>query len=281
MVGGNCLKYFSEQDDIEVKGTYFAYPTDNTEFFDTLNIDNAENFDIAAFSPDVIMHCGALTHVDKCETELDESYDKTVRSTENVIKLCKEHFAKMLYVSTDYVFDGHNGPYDEEAEVNPLSVYGRHKLMAEQLVTRGVPGSVVIRITNVYGDEERDKNFVTRIAKACISGEELSLKLPVDQYATPVNAHDVARALYLLARDKKFGIYNIASTDFLNRVELVEQILSHFPDNKITYKSVSTAELGQPAARPLKGGLITDKFMSEYPDFVFSTVDDYLKGFIN
>ena len=279
LVGGNCLRHFSEQEGVQVEGTYFSYPTSNTHYFDTLYIKNPDNFDVAEFGPDVIMHCGALTHVDKCETEVVESYDKTVKSTENVIELCKKYYARMLYVSTDYVFDGQNGPYDEEAGVGPLSVYGRHKLMAEQLVIRGVPGSVVIRITNVYGDEERDKNFVTRIAKACIQGDDLKLKLPIDQYATPVNASDVARALFLLARDSKFGIYNIASTDFFNRVELVEKILSHFPNNKISYQSVTTAELEQPAARPLKGGLKTDKFMGEYPDFVFSNVNEYLNKF--
>ena len=279
LVGSNCLSHFASQPGMEVMGTYFSYPASNTEYFDTLNIDNPENADIESFDPDVIMHCGALTHVDKCETEVEESYDKTVRSTLNVIELCKAYDARMLYVSTDYVFDGKDGPYDENAEVNPLSVYGKHKLEAEQLVLNKVPGSVVIRITNVYGDEERNKNFVTRIAEACVKGEILELKLPVDQYASPVNAADVAKALFLLARDGKSGIYNIAGVDFLNRVELVEKILSFFPNNKITFQSVTTAELGQPASRPLMGGLKTDKFMGEYPDFVFSTVNDYLRDF--
>jgi len=281
LVGSNCLSHFLEQPDVIAVGTYFSYATSSTEYFDTLNIDNPKNFDIAGFDPDVIMHCGALTHVDKCESEVEESYDKTVRSTRNVIELCKTYSARMLYVSTDYVFDGKEGPYDEEASVNPISVYGMHKMEAERLVLNEVPASVVIRITNVYGDEERDKNFVTRIAKACIEGKELDLKLPVDQYATPVNAADVARALFLLANDGKSGIYNIASTDFFNRVELVEKIQTHFPGNKISFESVTTAELGQPAPRPLMGGLKTDKFMQAYPDFVFSTVDDYLNKFVS
>ena len=281
LVGSNCLSHFLEQSDVIAVGTYFSYATASTEYFDTLYIDNPKNFDIAGFDPDVIMHCGALTHVDKCESEVEESYDKTVRSTRNVIELCKTYSARMLYVSTDYVFDGKEGPYDEEASVNPISVYGMHKMEAERLVLNEVPGSVVIRITNVYGDEERDKNFVARIAKACIEGKELDLKLPVDQYATPVNAADVARALFLLANDGKSGIYNIASTDFFNRVELVEKIQTHFPGNKISFESVTTAELGQPAPRPLMGGLKTDKFMQAYPDFVFSTVDDYLNKFVS
>ena len=233
LVGSNCLSHFAEQPDVEVMGTYFSFPTSNTEYFDTLNINNPDNADIAAFNPDVIMHCGALTHVDKCEIEVEESYDKTVRSTLNVIELCKEYNARMLYVSTDYVFDGKDGPYDENAEVNPLSVYGKHKLEAEQLVLKEVSGSVVIRITNVYGDEERNKNFVTRIAEVCVNRESLALKLPIDQYATPVNAADVAKALFLLARDGKSGIYNIASQDFFNRVELVEKIFLSSPTIKL------------------------------------------------
>ena len=281
LVGSNCLKYFEKQEDVKVVGTYYSYKTDNTVFFDTLEFNNPKNFDVDSFHPDLIMHCGALTHVDYCEANEEESYAKTVLSTINVTKLCNSCKARMIYVSSDYVFDGENGPYDENAKVNPISVYGSHKLEAEQAVLEQVPNSIVIRITNVYGDEERKKNFIIRIVDKILNGQPMELKLPVDQYATPVNAYDVARTLYLLARDKKAGIYNISSDDYLNRVELVEKIISHFPKNKISFESVTTEELKQAAPRPLKGGLINDKFKGEYPEFVFTSVDDYLNKFAN
>ena len=281
LVGSNCLKYFEKQEDVKVVGTYYSYKTDNTVFYDTLNLNNPKNFDLDSFHPDLIMHCGALTHVDYCEANEEESYAKTVLSTINVTKLCNSCKARMIYVSSDYVFDGENGPYDENAKVNPISVYGSHKLEAEQAVLEQVPNSIVIRITNVYGDEERKKNFIIRIVDKILNGQPMELKLPVDQYATPVNAYDVARTLYLLARDKKAGIYNISSDDYLNRVELVEKIISHFPKNKISFESVTTEELKQAAPRPLKGGLINDKFKGEYPEFVFTSVDDYLNKFAN
>ncbi len=279
MVGSNCLKYFEKQEDFKVVGTYYSYKTDNTVFFDTLEFNNPKNFDLESFHPDLIMHCGALTHVDYCEANEEESYAKTVLSTINVTKLCNSCKARMIYVSSDYVFDGENGPYDENAKVNPISIYGRHKLEAEQIVLEQVPNSIVIRITNVYGDEERKKNFIIRIVDNILKGETMELKLPVDQYATPVNAYDVARTLYLLARDQKAGIYNISSDDYLNRVELVEKIISHFPKNKISFESITTEELKQAAPRPLKGGLINGKFKGEYPEFVFTSVDDYLNKF--
>jgi len=281
LVGGNCLKHFSEQAKVRVIGTYFSYQTGELSYFDTLNPENPENFDVDAFSPDVVVHCGALTHVDYCEANVEESYEKTVRSTINVIALCKKFNAKMVFISTDYVFDGEDGPYDEEAAVNPLGVYAKHKLDAERTVLKELPESIVIRITNVYGDEERKKNFVIRIIDQILEGQKLTLKLPVDQYATPVNAWDVARAIFLLITDSKSGIYNINSTDFVNRVELVEIILARFPEAEYEMEQLSTAELNQPAARPLMGGLINDKFMGEYPDFHFSTVNDYLDKFAN
>jgi len=281
LVGSNCLKYFEKQEDVKVLGTYYSYKTDNTVFFDTIDLNNPNNFNLDSFQPDLIMHCGALTHVDYCETNIEESYTKTILSTLNVIEICKNYKARMIYVSSDYVFDGDNGPYDEEAKVNPISIYGQHKLEAEKSVLKRVPNSIVIRITNVYGDEERKKNFIIRIVDKILQGDSIELKLPLDQYATPVNAYDVARTLFLLARDTKSGIYNIASDDYLNRVELVEKIITHFPDNKISFKALTTKKLNQDAPRPLKGGLKNDKFKREYPEFVFTSVDDYLNKFAN
>ena len=278
LVGGNCLKYMGEMGQ-EVIGTYFSFKTKDTVFFDTLNLENTNNFNVDDFSPDAIVHCGALTHVDYCEDNKEESYEKTVRSTLNVISLCKQLGAKLVYISTDYVFDGSDGPYSEEAVVNPISVYGKHKLEAENAVLQQIKESIVIRITNVYGDEIRNKNFISRIVGMILKNEKLHLRLPVDQYATPVNAHDVARAIYELLLSGKEGLYNISSSDFLNRVELVQKILNRFPEAIYDMVELPTEELNQPAPRPLKGGLENNKFLAEFPKFEFSTVDDYLDKF--
>ncbi|PZF73657.1 SDR family oxidoreductase [Taibaiella soli] len=275
LLGGNCLKHFSEQG-WDVKGSYFSYATDNTVYYNTLQPEDPNNFDIAAFAPDVIVHCGALTHVDYCEQHPEESYTQTVTSTINLIAVAKKCNAKMVYISTDYVFDGKNGPYTEEAPVNPISVYGRHKLEAEQMVLNEIPGALVLRITNVYGEEARGKNFIARIVQQCEEGKELTLKLPYDQFASPTNAWDIARAMFVLLRDGKSGIYHTGGTDFMNRVELALTVLKHFPGAKYQLIPLDTASLQQPAARPLIGGFVCMKFRKEYPEFLFSNVDDYL-----
>src|SRR5690606_13806975 len=150
------------------------------------------------------------------------------------------------------------------------------KLFAEQLVLKEATAPLVLRVTNVYGDEIRGKNFVARIVQQCKDQQQLTLNLPYDQFASPTNAADIARAMFLLLRDEKTGIYHIGSTDYMNRAELALRVLKYFPNASFQLNPMSTTALKQPAARPLRGGFVCVKFKSEYPDFLFTNVDDYL-----
>lgn len=279
LIGGNCLKLFGADKNYSVKGTYFSYPARDTVYYDTLNPGNPDNFDLQGFKPTYILHAGALTHVDYCEAHPEESYEKTVTSTRNLLAEAKKCGAFFIYISTDYVFDGQHGPYMEEDTLNPLSVYGRHKLEAEEMVRHTLPGAhLILRVTNVYGDEERNKNFIARLVQAAANGEKMHLKLPYDQYATPVNAWDVASALHTLLDGGCTGTYHIASTDYLNRVQLAQKVLGYFNTHEVTIEAISTASLGQAAARPLQGGLKAAKFLEQFPMFRFSSVDMYLQA---
>jgi dTDP-4-dehydrorhamnose reductase len=217
-----------------------------------------------------------MTHVDHCESHEQDSYQQTVQSTLNLIAKARECGARFVYLSTDYVFDGKDGPYREDAPVNPLSVYARHKLQAEQMSLRELDETLVLRVTNIYGNEIRGKNFIARIIDQCKNKQRLTLKLPYDQYATPTNAWDIARAMYVLLNDRKAGVYHICGTDFMNRVELALRVLQYFPEAEYDLIPMSTEELKQPALRPLIGGFVKAKFSSEYPDFLFGTVDSYV-----
>jgi dTDP-4-dehydrorhamnose reductase len=279
LVGSNCYNHFTAEG-MNVLGSYFSYPTKNTVYFNTLDIHDTANADLAAFRPDIIVHCGALTHVDYCEDHVEESYNKTVVSTTNLLEIAKQYGAKLVYISTDYVFDGMHGPYEEEAKTNPLSVYAKHKLEAEKMTLAANKENLVLRVTNVYGNEERNKNFVSRIIGQCLNAQKLTLKLPQDQYATPVNAWDIARAMCLLLKDEHAGIFHIASTDWMNRVELALNVLKYFPDAKYNMQPMQTTEMQQAANRPLRGGLLKHKFSSLYPTFLFSNVDSFVQEFL-
>jgi len=281
LVGGNFIKHLKKKG-YNVIGTHTTLETPDTVFFDATDINNPDNFPIDDFKPDVIVHCAALAHVDYCEENPEESYLKTVQSAINVIQICKQHNATMVYTSSDYVFDGIAGPYIETDDLNALSVYGKHKLEVETLMQKEIPEKgIILRICGVYGDEIRGKNFIIRIINNVKDNLEWSMMLPQDQYATPVWAMDVAQTATLLAKDNKSGIYHIAGTDFMNRVQLADKVLSYLPGHKCTVQGELTKNLKQAAARPLMSGHIAAKFLSEYPDYQFSNIDDFMqmKGF--
>jgi dTDP-4-dehydrorhamnose reductase len=278
LVGSNCLRYFADRQDLEVEGTWFSYQIEGSHFFNTLDLNDPNNFDIKVFQPNVIVHTGALTHVDYCEQNPEESYLKTVVSTQNVITLCQELGAKMIYLSTDYIFDGLNGPYAEDHPVNPLSVYGKHKLEAEEMIRQSLSDYLILRVTNVYGEEERRKNFISRLIDACVKDQPLEMNLPADQYATPINAWDIARALELLLANNLNGVFHLAGTDYLNRVQLAMKVMNYFPASNVVINPIPTTELRQPAPRPLFGGLRAIRFLEAFPLFTFQSVDNYLIG---
>lgn len=278
LVGGNIVNEL-KKNKVECLGTHFSYPTDHTFFLDTQNIENLIHHPlILNFVPDVIIHCGALTHVDKCEQEPKLSKELTVDSTENLISLAKIYNAKFVYFSTDYVFDGEKGLYTEDEPKNPINIYGEHKALAEELVINSCLDCLILRITNVYGNEIRGKNFVSRIIALSKSNQESILKLPIDQFATPINANFIAFATYQLLINNFSGIFNISSTDFMNRVQLAESVLNYFPSEKILIERVETQFLNQAAKRPLLGGLLNKKLAIALPNLKFTNLDDYLSN---
>jgi len=271
LVGGNLIKLLSKDSFYsKVTATHMNFASANTVYFDCANIPAY----IADTQWDIIIHTGALTNVDLCEDEIDLSYKLTVESTKVVLELAKLSAAKFIYISTDYIFDGTSGPYFEDDTVNPLNVYGRHKLEAEQIVGM-YNNSLILRITNVYGDEIRKKNFIARLINDLRDNQTLTVNAPIDQFATPVNAYDVAKATDLLIKDNKIGVYHISSTDYMSRVQLLKRLNKYF-NGRIKINAVKTSKLKQKALRPLAGGLSAMKFMIEYPNFEFTNIDDYV-----
>ncbi len=275
LVGSHCLKYFKEKN-IEVIGTYRNFKTEDTCFFDPLE-ENCFNFlEEMHFKPEVIIHCGALTNVDYCEDHQEESENQTLTSTKVIAEYCKKNSIRLVYISTDYVFDGLNGPYSEDEKTNPINVYGKHKLEAE-LVADKTGSCIIARITNVYGEEERSKNFIAHLLSVIYSGTEKNFNLPFDQFATPIYAGDVAKMIYLLVMDNKKGVYNLSSTDYYNRYQLAQKVKSYFKKtNHLVLNPISTQSLQQKAKRPLNGGLLNIKFTKEYPQFVYTNVDAFI-----
>ncbi len=277
LVGSNLMKVLHEKS-VQALGSYYSYPVDGLIQLDTLHLNEENTAVVREFQPDVIVHCGALTHVDYCEDHVEQSFHQTVQSTLNLLDLARDLRAKFVFISTDYVFDGRTGPYAEEDEVHPVSVYGRHKLEAENWVREKAEDHLVIRITNVYGDEARNKNFVSRILAKAENREDIELRLAVDQFATPTLALDIAHALWELLRNQKSGLYHLAGLEYMNRVDLALQVLQHQSELSYTIEALETSQLHQAAARPLRGGLLRTKFSREFPLFQWTSLDKYLRS---
>jgi dTDP-4-dehydrorhamnose reductase len=213
---------------------------------------------IDEYEPDIVINTAAMTNVDLCETNRELAWRTNVDAVENLIHACKLTGAQIVHFSTDYVFDGHNGPYAERDRPNPLSYYGRTKLASENLLaTSDVPHSV-IRTMVLYGVGNGVKiNFALWLLK------ELSAERPIkvvdDQLGNPTLADDLAYAVLKIVELGRTGLYHIAGRDIVSRYDFALEFAEVFEFNKKLITPIKTSSLKQPAARPLKSGLITLK----------------------
>jgi dTDP-4-dehydrorhamnose reductase len=218
-----------------------------------------------ALAPDLVVMASAMTHVDRCEVEPAEALRRNVDELIPIAAWCARHRAALLYFSTDYVFDGSAGPYAEDALPHPISVYGRSKLAAEQVVAE-VPGSLVIRITNVFDIGYDDRNFVHR----CVTQlrDRKPLLVPSDQFATPAYATWLAdQCVTLLERGailrlESPRVLHAGCDDLVSRGELARRVAVLLEADASIIEEQPTAALGQAAARPLRGGLRNDHWKS-------------------
>src|SRR5262249_39026286 len=149
------------------------------------------------------------------------------------------------------------GPYVESAPVRPLSVYGRSKLEGEERLRAEVPGHLILRTTTVYGPETQGKNFVYQVVAN--ARQKKAMRVPSDQLATPAYGPDIPRPPTALVEEGARGPSPLAGPAFVDRVPFGRRACEVFGLDASIIVPVTTAELGQPARRPLKGGLRSEK----------------------
>lgn len=212
--------------------------------------------------PRVVALAAALTNVEYCEDHPAEARTLNVDGAENAVRAARAAgVEKVVYISTDYVFDGLAGPYREEDVTQPVNCYGATKLEAERAVARAFPANhLIVRTTVVYGWDPRGQNFVMQLFRRLARG--LQMRVPADQWSTPTHTADLARAIrHLVARDER-GVFHVAGPDFVNRYEFALAAADAFGLDRNLIASVETAQLGQRARRPMKAGLRTEKLLA-------------------
>lgn len=207
--------------------------------------------------PSWVFLSGAWTHVDGCEAEPQKSRQVNVEPIETILDAMSLYGGRLLYYSSEYVFDGEDGPYTEDRTPHPLSIYGQHKLAVEDQILNSGVDSLIVRTTWVYGPDHKEKNFVYQVMKAVASAQVLDV--PSDQISTPTFSRDLAHASIELMRAEVSGLWHVAGPDRVSRVKWAYLICEAFSLDPAYIHPVSTADLKRLAARPLDAGLISNR----------------------
>lgn len=239
----------------DIHPTYNENPVGREATF--LNITDKEIVEevIKKLQPDVVVHAAAFTNVDRCEIEKEKAYDVNVVGTKNVAETSNEISAKMIYISTDYVFDGTKGFYKEGDETNPISYYGLTKLEGEKIVQKICDDFAIARTSVIYGSNK--KNFVT-----WIMGElekKRQVKIVADQWVSPTLNLDLAeQVLALIEKDRK-GIFHTAGGERINRYDFSLKIAEVFDFDKNLIIPTEMEKMKWIAKRPRDSSLNISK----------------------
>jgi dTDP-4-dehydrorhamnose reductase len=204
-------------------------------------------FKIEKLRPDIMVHIAAYTDVDGCELNEEKAFAVNAEGTKHVALTASRCQAKMVYLSTDYVFDGNKRePYLESDSPHPLNVYGRSKWKGEQYVQELVKDPLIVRTQWLFG--RYGKNFVTSILRQ--AGEKSVLSIVNDQIGSPTYTVDLAKAISALIQFDASGIFHVANSDLCTWCTFGQAILKLSGMDKVRVIPISSRELGRPAIRP-------------------------------
>lgn len=215
------------------------------------------------YKPNALIHTAAMTNVDTCHEDNEVCWQLNVEATKYLALLCDKMGIHFIYVSTDFVFDGLNGPYKEEDEPNPVSFYGKSKLAGEKATQQMKGNWAIIRTILVYGIlKDMSRSNIVLWAKGALEKRN-PINVVNDQWRMPTLAEDLARACLLAVEHKAKGIYHISGKDMMSIVDIVNGVADFWKLDKTIINEISSESLGQEAKRPKKTGFILDKAMTD------------------
>jgi dTDP-4-dehydrorhamnose reductase len=248
--------------------SFEVIPTHNTRSFfkDSVKIDITNGAEVlraaVQMRPDVVMHVAAEARVDQCEKNREEAWKINAEGTKNVVVACSKIKAKLIYVSTDYVFDGEKGLYVESDEPNPVNYYGWTKLKGEEFVRENCQDYVIARTSVLYGWHPWKTNFALWVIESLRCGEPVSV---VDEnYNSPTLADNLAMVLLEMAKTDLNGIFHTAGSERISRYEFAVKIAQKFDLDANMIKPVKMSELKMwIAKRPRDSSLCINKAQNQ------------------
>lgn len=220
---------------------------DKLDITDCIAVDNY----ISELKPECVVHCAAYTAVDRAEEEEEICSKVNVDGTENIAKACKKVDAKMIYISTDYVFDGNgNEPFEVDGDIEPHSVYGKTKYEGELKVQEILEKYFIVRISWVFGIN--GNNFVKTMLR--LGKEKESLNVVCDQIGSPTYTADLAPLLCDMAVSEKYGVYHATNEGFCSWAEFAQEIMNQ-AGLSCKINPIPTSEYPSNAVRPFNSRL--------------------------
>jgi len=229
---------------------------------DILNADQVREV-IERYSPDAIVHTAAMTNVDICEANKMLCRQLNVDAVQMLISICEEKNIQLIHLSTDFVFDGADGPYKEEDAVNPVSYYGESKVLAESLLKNSKANWAILRTILVYGiTSDMSRSNIVLWAKAALENAS-PINVVNDQWRMPTLAEDLAEACLLAVEKNAKGIYHVSGKDYMSIADLVRKVADYWDLDQSFINEISSASLNQTAKRPVRTGFVLDKTIKD------------------
>ncbi len=255
---GERLATVSKEND-ELTLVHNSNPTENSVKCDITNEEEVKKI-VSKENPDVIIHCAAMTNVDLCEDEIDLAYKINGDGTGYLAKAAEENDAKIIYVSTDFVFDGNLGYYKEDEKVNPLGIYAKSKYDGEVQLQKYSSNWAIARVSVLYGWHKR-ANFTTWVIDQLRQKNEINIV--TDQINSPTLADNAAEAMFEIARQDKNGIFHTAGNDAINRYDFTRKIADAFDLDDSLINPTTSEKFVQKAPRPRDSSLNVNKVEKE------------------
>lgn len=266
-LGREINKFYSEKNGFELINT-------DVDELDITNIKEVMGL-VDSVKPYAIINCAAYTAVDACETNQDIAFKVNVIGPRNLAIASKAHNAKLVHISTDYVFDGtKETPYYESDAVCPQSFYGETKAEAEKMVCMFADRFYILRTAWLYGD---GKNFVKTMLR--LSEDHDEVRVVNDQYGTPTSTEELVKAIDSIIFTKNYGIYHATCEGSCNWAEFAEEIF-RLAGKSTKVTGISTEEYGAPANRPAHS-VLENRMLKAIGGYTFCDWHDAIKKYID
>ena len=250
-LGKNVVNEF-KHNQIQVVGTNYSR---NDVYVDITSIDSIISC-VKKYSPEIIVNCAANVNVDELENNEKLAFSINAKGAENIAKVCKNNEIRLLHISSDAVFDGKRGMYTEDDILNPINVYGKSKMLGEQMISETLENHVIIR-TNFYGFYNRGKFLFNWILSKLKNNEEvLGFN---DVFFNPLEVTNVSKMICELSSGKICGILHLSSDEIFSKFEFATKIAEFFDFDSNLVKPRSIDEFGFNAKRPKNTTLVNKK----------------------